>query len=264
MTRPYAEVIGDPVAHSKSPVIHGFWLAKLGIEAEYRKTHVRAEALADYFARRREDAKWLGCNVTVPHKIAAAALMERLDSGAMRIGAVNCVTANGIGYNSDIEGVAAPLRAARFVGGTAVVIGTGGAARAAVAALDMFSVSRLIVMARDADKAALLLGQRPGAVMSMSESLPSCDLLFNATSLGMTGQPRLDVDTSALSSCAIVFDAVYAPLETPLLAAAQARALQTIDGLQMLVAQAATAFELFFGQPAPRQHDTELRALLTA
>jgi shikimate dehydrogenase len=260
---PYAEVIGDPVAHSKSPVIHGFWLEKLGIEAEYHKTHVRAGNLADFIRQRRADPRWRGCNVTVPHKVAVAALVDHLDGSAATVGAVNCVTSDGTGYNSDVSGILIPLRSAGFVGGHAALIGTGGAARAALAAFDLLSVARVTVVARDVEKAQMLLGARAGAALELRVPLPAADLVFNATSLGMVGQPPLDIDLASLPASALVFDAVYAPLETGLLRRARARGLRTIDGLEMLVGQAAAAFELFFGHPAPRQHDAELRAVLT-
>lgn len=263
MIRPYAEVIGDPIAHSKSPLIHNFWLEKLGIDAEYRKTHVRPDELADYFTQRRGDAEWRGCSVTIPHKQAVQTHLNGLDPAAQSIGAVNCIVADATGlngYNTDVAGITEPLRAAGFSGKSAVLIGAGGAALAALAAFRDLRITHVTVANRSLDKARAIHPQ----VVGIDELRPSADLLFNATSLGMIGQPPLDLDLTAMPDTGIVFDAVYAPLETPLLATARARGLRTIDGLQMLVGQAAAAFELFFGQPAPRQHDAELRALLTA
>lgn len=267
---PYAEVIGDPIAHSKSPLIHNFWLHKLGIEAEYRKTHVRAEELASYFLSRRADPDWLGCNVTIPHKIAVMDYVD--DPGDIRasIGAMNTIACETggplIGTNTDAGGFLASLREAGWKGGHAVVVGSGGAARAIVYGLAQTGV-RLTIMARNAVQARALLERAgvAGDVLAMDAPLPAdASLLVNSTPLGMVGQPPLELDLSQLPSTAFVYDIVYAPLETPLLRAAHARGLRTIDGLEMLVGQAALAFDIFFDAPAPREHDAELRALLLA
>ena len=286
LTKSYAEVIGDPIAHSKSPLIHGFWLEKLGIDARYERCHVKPEGLADYIAVRREDAAWCGCNVTIPHKQAVMPLLDRLDPTAEKIGAVNTVVpdADGrlTGYNSDSPGFLEPLRpllADRHLFRMARVVGSGGAARAVVHALagEGFTVA---MIARDIGKALAILGEvDPEAPDSMVASLEDwrkpldfdwgdcegrLDVVVNATSLGMTGYPPLDIDFSHVPPDAIVYDIVYAPLETPLLAEARRRGLQTIDGLEMLIGQAAVAFAHFFNHPAPRDHDAELRALLTS
>ena len=267
MTRPYAEVIGDPIAHSKSPLIHNFWLAKLGIDAEYRKTHVRAAELADYFTRRREDAKWRGCNVTIPHKQAVVPHLDSLDARAEAVGAVNTIVAAGlVGFNTDVAGIIEPLAEVALAGREVAVIGAGGAARAAVAALQQLGAGEISLLNRTLGKAAELL-RVAGAnrrALPLDAPLDDVALVVNTSSLGMTGQAALALDLSRVADDCVVFDAVYAPLDTPLLIAARARGLRTIDGLHMLVGQAAAAFELFFGQPAPREHDAELRALLTA
>jgi shikimate dehydrogenase len=142
MTRHYAEVIGDPIAQSKSPAIHGFWLGKLGIEADYRACHVRPEELADYLAARRADALWRGCNVTMPHKQAVMPLLDRIDPPADAIGAVNTILPLGdgqmAGTNTDAAGFLEPLAAdlaQTHYFRMARVLGTGGAARAIIAAL---------------------------------------------------------------------------------------------------------------------------------
>lgn len=267
--KPYAEVIGDPISHSKSPIIHSFWLKKLGIDADYRATHVKPEGLADYFANRRADPLWRGCNVTIPHKIAT---MDHVtDPGDVRasIGAMNTVIRDNdalIGTNTDAGGFFMPLADVGLEGEVAIVIGSGGAANAVLFALSRVGVSAVTLLVRNPLKGAALLARfgLKGQVLSMSARLPPAKLLVNATSLGMVGQEPLVIDLAPLPDDAIVYDIVYAPLTTPLLAAAEARGLETVDGLEMLVGQAAAAFELFFGQPAPREHDAELRALLTA
>lgn len=283
MSRSYAEVIGDPIAQSKSPAIHGFWLGKLGIEADYRASHVQPDGLADYFMRRREDPQWRGCNITMPHKQAALALLDTIDPQAAWIGAVNTVVrgADGrlTGYNTDAPGFLEPLlplldqthlyRMAR-------VLGAGGAARAIVTALAEAKFT-LVLAARDPAKARALLDElapkgehhavalahfAPPADFAFDDRDQLLDLVVNASPLGMTGQPGLAFDFSHAPPGSVVIDIVTDPLETPLLAEARRRGFETIDGLAMLIGQAAVAFEKFFGAPAPRGHDAELRELL--
>ncbi|WP_336968160.1 shikimate dehydrogenase [Sphingobium aromaticiconvertens] len=267
---PYAEVIGDPIAHSKSPLIHNFWLQALGIEAEYRKTHVTPEGLAAYFLTRRADPDWLGCNVTIPHKIAVMDYADDPGDVRDRIGAMNTIACETggplVGTNTDSGGFLQPLMRDKWQGKSAVLIGAGGAARAILFALASYGVPNITVMARDAAKAQALLDRAgvKGNILSLTDPLPTADLLVNSSPLGMTGQSPLDLDLSPLSATATVYDIVYAPLETGLLAAAQARGLATIDGLDMLIGQAALAFDIFFDAQAPRERDEELRALLTA
>lgn len=267
---PYAEVIGDPIAHSKSPLIHNFWLNALEIEAEYRKTHVTPEGLAAYFLARRADPDWLGCNVTIPHKIAVMDYVDDPGSVRTRIGAVNTIASETggplIGTNTDAGGFLQPLLRDKWKGQSAVLVGAGGAARAILFALTSLGVPDITIMVRDADKGQALLDRAgvTGRVIGMADALPAADLLVNSTSLGMVGQPVLDLDLAPLPPHATVYDIVYAPLETGLLDAARARGLRTLDGLEMLIGQAALAFDIFFDAQAPRELDTELRARLLA
>jgi shikimate dehydrogenase len=272
--KPYAEVIGDPISHSKSPLIHNFWLSKLGIEADYRACHVRAEELADYFAMRREDPDWRGCNVTIPHKLSVLDFADEQDSRVAHVGAANCLWPRSQGRlcatNTDVDGVAAAIGAARS--GKAVVIGAGGAARSAFVWLAGRAGLETTVLARSPDKARRaaeecgLKTQFPAFALG-SGVFEGASLVINATQLGMTGQEAMPTfvldELTSLQPEALVFDMVYSPLETGLLARARALGLGTADGLVMLIGQAATAFEHFFGQPAPRQYDAELRDLLT-
>ena len=161
----YAEVIGDPIVQSKSPVIHKFWLGKLGVAADYRACHVSAAGLADYFAARRSDSDWRGCNITMPHKQAAIALVDRVDPLAARIGAINTVvrSADGelTGYNTDAAGFLEPLQpllAEKHLVRMARVVGAGGAARAIIAALADHHFT-LVLAARDPAKARALLDE---------------------------------------------------------------------------------------------------------
>ena len=268
--RPYAEVIGDPIAHSKSPVIHNFWLETLGIDAEYRNTRDEPHELAGYFLMRRADPDWLGCNITIPHKIAAMDYVDDPGGVRERIGAINTVACETggplIGTNTDAGGFLQPLLARKWRGSRAVLAGTGGAAQAIGFALRSVGVTDLTIVARDAAKGQALLKRlgMTGKVQDFSAALPEADLLVNSTSLGMVGNDGWTPDLAHLSSAAMVYDIVYAPLETPLLAAATARGLKTIDGLEMLIGQAALAFDIFFDAEAPREQDAELRDLLLA
>ena len=285
MMRAYAEVIGDPIAQSKSPAIHRFWLDQLGIAADYRACHVRADGLADYLTARRGDPGWRGCNVTMPHKLAMLGLLDAADPLARRIGAVNTVVrgADGLltGFNTDAAGFLEPLapylkdphlvRMAR-------IMGAGGAARAIVAALADHNFT-LVLAARNPAAARRLLDELAprgehhtpplshfaGATdFAFDDRSQLLDLVINASPLGMAGQPPLAFDLSHAPPGSIFYDIVSHPLDTPLLQAARASGFTTIDGLAMLIGQAAAAFERFYGQPAPRQHDAQLRALLTA
>jgi len=281
----YAEVIGDPIAHSKSPVMHGFWLEQVGIEADYRRTHVRPDALAAHLESRRADPDWRGCNVTIPHKQAVMPLLDRIDPLAEAIGAVNTIVPRDgvlVGHNTDAPGFLEPLRpelARRHLLRTARILGTGGAARAIAHALwdEGFS---LIVAGRDTAKAQEIVAPFDAGFVhtctldtfarpldfDWGEGGDRLDLVVNASSLGMTGQPPLPIDFSNLPPGAIVYDAVYAPLVTPLLAEAKERGHPTIDGLSMLIGQGRIAFEHFFGVAAPSdaQSDAELRRRMTA
>ena len=270
MSTPYAEVIGDPIAHSKSPLIHGFWLKALGLDGDYRRAHIKPDDLPAYVAARRDDPDWRGCNVTIPHKLAVMDLVD--DPGGVRgtIGAMNTVVRQRdgslIGTNTDAAGFYAPLAELDLEGAPVVVIGAGGAARAVLFALARADVGAVTILNRSPLKAMGLLATfgLKGDVAGLDAALPPAALLVNASSLGMTGQPPLDLDLSSLADDAIVYDLVYAPLRTGLLKAAEARGLDTIDGLDMLIGQAALAFELFFGTAPPEGRDEELRALLVA
>lgn len=273
MTLPYAEVIGDPIAHSKSPVIHKFWLDKLKIEADYRMFHVKPDELAGYIAGRRDDPDWRGCNVTIPHKLAVIDHIS--DPGEVRasIGAMNTVARaeNGelFGTNTDAGGFFAPIADVPLKDQEVIVIGAGGAAQAVLFALSRIDVGPVTIINRNVLKASALLARfgLKGQALEhdtgkQGSALPPARLLVNASALGMKGQDALTIDLSGLPDDAVVYDLVYAPIKTKLLGAAKARGLETIDGLSMLIGQAAVAFEIFFGQAPPVEHDEELRKLL--
>ncbi|MBV8973351.1 MAG: shikimate dehydrogenase [Sphingomonadaceae bacterium] len=279
-----AGVIGWPVAHSKSPLIHRFWLGKLGLDGDYGRFPVAPERLGEAI-RALSALSLAGVNVTVPHKVAVMAHLDRVAPEAQRIGAVNTVVVEHggtVGYNTDGRGFLEPIAAvvAGEAPGTAVIIGAGGAARAVVDAL-WHAGYTIVIANRDRERARQVADAVAG-VRSVEIATPSLaqldtmilggsamqpvrwSLLVNASSLGMTGGAPFTPNLAGVGPSVIIYDLVYAPLETPLLAAARARRLRTIDGLAMLIGQAAAAFELFFGAPAPREHDAELRALLTA
>jgi len=268
----FAEVIGDPISHSKSPLIHGFWIEALGLEARYAACHVTADGLAAYFAERAGNPDWRGCNVTIPHK--GAVLDHIADPGNVRgtIGAANTVFRGEDGTlactNTDAAGFYAPIAEMDLTGAPIIVVGAGGAARAVLFALSRLGVGPVTILNRNVLKAAALLSSfgLKGKALPLDATLPPAALLVNASALGMVGQAPLDLDLDPLPEDAVVYDVVYAPLETPLLAAARARDLETVDGLDMLIGQAALAFELFFGVSPPRDEssDERLRALLTA
>ncbi len=287
MSGPYAEVIGDPIAQSKSPVIHGFWLKKLGIDAEYRAHHVTPNQLEGYLSERRQDANWRGCNVTMPHKQALLDHLDGVEPQARAIGAVNTVIrrsdGNLIGTNTDAAGFLEPLRevlAQTHLFRMARIIGTGGAARAIITALAAEGFT-LVVAGRNPEKARTLLDELAPAKGGVEHHTPPLshfaeatdfafddregllDLIINASPLGMRGQAELAFDWSHAPPGAIAYDIVTDPLETPFLQKARAAGHQTVDGYAMLIGQAAHAFEFFFGQPAPREYDGELRELLT-
>ncbi len=285
MSAPYAEVIGDPIAQSKSPVIHGFWLEKLGIVGDYRRALVKTEGLADYLASRRADPDWRGCNVTMPHKQAVIALLDRLDPLAGRIGAVNTIVSEDgqlVGYNTDAPGFLEPLQpllAQTHYFRMARVLGTGGAARAIIAALAGEGVM-IVLAGRNPDKARALLDELdPGGEQHIApldhfadatdfafDDREGClDLVVNASSLGMTGQPPLPFDLTHAPPGSVFYDIVTSPLETAFLKAARAAGFGTIDGLSMLIGQADHAFRKFFGAIPPRgPADAELRTRLLA
>jgi shikimate dehydrogenase len=266
----YAEVIGHPISHSKSPLIHRFWLEQLGIVADYKARDVLPENLGAYFDEMASDENWRGCNITIPHKIAALDFVT--DPGDVRgsIGAINTVFRGEkgelIGTNTDAAGFYGPIADLPLAGEAAIVVGAGGAARAVLFALAQADIGEVIILARNGLKAAGLLAHfgLKGRVLPLDAALPDAALLVNASPLGMKGQEPLDLDLSPLPEHALVYDLVYAPIETSLLKAAKARELETVDGLEMLVGQAAVAFELFFGAAPPHEGEDELRARLLA
>ena len=271
-TKPRAAcLIGWPAAHSRSPLIHHYWLRTLGIEGGYNIEAVPPEGFAEFVLHLSAHG-FVGANVTIPHKERALALSVP-DARARAVGAANTLWYEGselCSTNTDIEGFINNLDAC--VQGwdaidDALVLGAGGSSRAVVFGLVERGIKRVYLVNRTIDRARALADQfgatvHPIAWDAIGDALPRAGLLVNTTSLGMHGQPALELDTGLLPSHAVVADLVYVPLETPLLAAARRRGLQTADGLGMLLHQAVRGFELWFGRRP--EVTEELRALIEA
>ncbi|WP_114227493.1 MULTISPECIES: shikimate dehydrogenase family protein [Sphingomonas] len=268
----FAEVIGDPIAQSKSPLIHGYWLEKLGIAADYRRAQVTRAELPSFIAERRADPHWRGCNVTMPLKLDALLLATESRDEAVQVGACNTLMPDPTGLtaaNTDVGAIVLVLKrlAEQRPTHSVTLLGTGGAARAVLVALKSLGFTNVAIHARDAEQAFHLansfgLKQRPQPF----DAPIATDGLINATPLGMTGAPPFTLDLGGLPPGGWVFDLVTSPDPTALVTAAQARGLAATGGLTMLVEQAAAAFPLFFGAPPPRsaEDDAELYRRLRA
>lgn len=255
-----AGVVGWPIAHSLSPRLHSLWLRHYRIDGAYVPLAVRPEHLAEVLAALPK-LGFGGVNVTVPHKEKALALVHEAEPSARRIGAVNTIVIDAlgrlIGGNTDAFGFVESLREAspgwRADRGPAVVLGAGGASRAIAVALLEEGAPEVRLLNRTFARAAGLTAEVGGPVAAApwterAEALSGAALLVNATTLGMRHQPPLDLDLARLPKSAIVCDIVYAPLLTPLLAAAAARGNPTVSGLGMLLHQARPGFAAWFGR----------------
>lgn len=274
-----AGVMGWPVGHSRSPRLHGYWLAQYGVDGAYVPMAVPPDRIGEAL-RALSALGFAGCNVTLPHKEAAFAAMDSLDETARRMGAVNTVVVQSDGSlrgsNTDGFGFMENLKAGapdwRADAGPAFVVGAGGAARAIIVALLDAGAPEVRLTNRTGERAEQLkaelaavgLAERLKLVdwVSRETRLAEVNLLVNTTTQGMVGQPALTLELTALPTTALVTDAVYTPLETPLLADAKARGNQTVDGLGMLLHQARPGFEAWFGV-AP-QVTAQLRAVVLA
>ena len=261
----YAEVIGDPIDHSLSPVIHSFWIEALGIDARYGRRQVTRADLPGYIAERRADPDWRGSNVTMPLKLDAIELADGATDRAVAAGAANVLMLREgklAAANTDVGAIAMLLKRlydAKARMGSVTLLGNGGAARAALVALKLIGLSAVRIQARDMVEARKLavefgLDVGPAPLTARIES----DGLINATPLGMAGRDCLNCDLSHIPPGGWVFDMVTDPPDTPLLQAARQRGLATATGLDMLVEQAASSFKLFFDRDPPRDRDAEL------
>ncbi len=277
---PKACVIGWPIGHSRSPLIHGHWLKVHGIAGAYEKRQVPPEDLRDFLLS-LEAQGYRGCNVTIPHKEQAFRIVSQenpygLTPVARRLKAVNTIWLEEgrlHADNTDVHGFMANFRQSlphwSPQGKRVVVLGAGGAARAVVAGFSDAGVKSVAVVNRTVEKAEDIAHELASDIpvsahglADLEAQLAAVDVLVNATSLGMTGQPPLDIDLSPLPEQAVVADIVYVPLRTALLEQAAARGLKVVEGLGMLLHQAVPGFEKWFG-PRPRVDD-ELRRIIEA
>ena len=248
-------VIGYPITHSRSPLIHNHWLKQYGIDGLYEKREVKPEDLAAFFQTLTAEG-YAGCNVTIPHKEAAIPLMGKTDDIVRRTGSLNTVyldsgiiaatSSDGEGFYQNLMTTVPDLK---WNGGTAVVLGAGGSARAIIERLLRTGLSRIVIVNRTqarAQELADLFGPRV-KVGRFGDESDDTTLLVNTTSQGMKGQSPLELDLSALPDTCVVADIVYVPLKTELLKLAEARGLKTVGGLGMLLHQAVVGFEKWFG-----------------
>lgn len=264
-------VIGWPIEHSRSPLIHGYWLKTHGIDGSYTKVAVRPEDVKA-FVRSLGEQGLSGCNVTVPHKEAVFAAADERDASAIAVGAANTLWLEDgklFAANTDSYGFMRHLDLSapgwNKIDAPAAILGAGGAARAIIYGLLEAGVSEVRVFNRTLERAEDLVRHFGGRVRAFAwdrieQDTTSANVLINTTTLGMVKSPPLDIDLGKLRPEAVVADIVYVPLETPLLAAARRRGLRAVDGLGMLLHQAVPGFEKWFGvRPTVTP---ELRALI--
>ena len=262
-----AGVIGWPVSHSKSPRLHGYWLESMGIDGAYLPLAIEPENF-EVAVRGLMNSGFGGVNVTVPHKEAALTFCDEVDPLAKRIGAVNTIVfknERSYGSNTDAFGFIENLKQGAekldfslgFSGLKTVVLGAGGASRGVIVALQDAGVQNIILVNRTRERAEVLAADLSSGADGMitvadwddrNNVLNGCDLLVNTTSLGMAGQPPLELSLDKLPKSCVVTDIVYAPLITPLLALAKERGNKIVDGLGMLLHQARPGFEAWFGE----------------
>jgi len=271
-TRRRACIMGHPVGHSRSPMLHGYWLRTLGIDGAYEFADVPPEKFEAFFRGLKRNG-FAGGNITIPHKEAAFRLVDRRERAADAIGAVNTVWYEGdmlVGGNTDWLGIVGSLDDIHpgwdAASGKVVVLGAGGSARASVFAFleRKFSIAIVNRTLARAEKLAAEFGPRVSVHnhKALPDLLAGADVLINNTSLGMAGKPPLAIDLRPLKKPAIVYDVVYVPLETALLKAAKAAGHRTVDGLSMLLYQAVNGFSHWFG--VTPKVTAEQRAMLEA
>jgi shikimate dehydrogenase len=254
-----AGVMGWPIMHSRSPLLHNYWLEKHGLIGRYVPLAIKVEALAAAL-RALPALGFSGCNLTIPHKVEALTIVDEVSEAGRRIGAVNCIVVKPdgslSGVNNDgfgfIENIVERAPNWRVDAGPIVVIGAGGGARAAIVTLLDRGAKEIRLVNRSVDRATTLQRQIGGPIelipwADRHRALHGAATVVNTTSQGMVGQPALDLSLDQLSTSALVTDIVYTPLETPLLAAARRRGNPTVDGLGMLLHQARPAFKAWFG-----------------
>ncbi len=255
---PAACIVGYPARHSRSPMLHGYWIKRYGLEADYRAEEIPPEEISEFLTH-LADHGYVGCNVTMPHKDIAFELSDP-DERATSVGAANTLWLDHgrlLSTNTDVEGFLGALDSAApgwdNRTSEAIVLGAGGAGRAVVCGLIERGLETIHVVNRTIEKAAAMRERfgnsiKPATWDQLPALLEGARLLTNATSLGMHDQPPLEIDISRMADDAVISDIVYVPLTTPLLTAAKARGLATSNGLDMLLHQAVRGFELWFGK----------------
>jgi shikimate dehydrogenase len=250
-------VIGWPITHSRSPLIHGYWLRELNIKGSYERVAVEPKNLHEFLLNLKKNG-YAGCNVTLPHKEAALAAVDHIDASVKAIGALNTIyRRDGETYATSTDGdgfvqnLLSHVPDFKLAGKTIAILGAGGSAKAIIERLLRADVKIISVVNRTLARARELqatFGPKIIPTQSLGEALMACDVLVNTTSQGMSGQPELEIDLTHLPPHAIVCDIVYVPLKTALLRNAEARGHKIVPGLGMLLHQAVTGFELWFGQ----------------
>ena len=270
---PLAGVIGDPIAHSKSPRLHGHWLQRYGLQGDYVPLHVETDDL-ETVLRSMPKMGFVGANVTLPHKIHALKIADQVSERARLIGAANTLTflddgqifadnTDGYGFMANLEQGAPDWDP---TAGPALVLGAGGASRAIIVALMNAGVPQIFLSNRTRSKADDLRAEFGARITvidwaQIGDYVNTVATLVNTTSLGMTGQPQLQLPLDGLRADTLVTDIVYTPLETPLLTQAKAAGCTTVDGLGMLLHQGVPGFERWFGQK-PSVDDATRKAVL--
>jgi len=254
-----AGVMGWPVMHSRSPLLHGYWLRKHGLAGAYVPLEIPIDGLPAAL-RALPALGFSGCNLTIPHKVEALKILDSVDPLARRIGAANCIVVGPDGslggFNYDgwgyVENLVERVPGWRADAGPVVIVGAGGGARAIIVSLLDRGAREIRLVNRTPDRAATLSAQVGGPIVAVDwkdrgRALDGAAMVVNTTSQGMVGQPALDLPLDALPKTALVSDIVYTPLDTPLLVAARKRGNPTVDGLGMLLHQARPAFKAWFG-----------------
>ena len=252
MSAPHrAAVIGHPVAHSRSPALFARFAAASGIALAYDAVDVTPDELAATLARWRDDAAFVGCNVTLPHKERALALADRAEPAARACGAANVLTRVGntlVADNTDVAGIEAALaeHGVALRGARVAILGAGGAARAVAEAARRSGAAAITIAARDLARAAAVAADFGADACALGE-VPVADVYVNATPVGMQGQPQISLLPANAAAGAAAFDLVYVPEQTVFLRDARARGLRTVPGSAMFLAQAIATFEIWFG-----------------
>lgn len=270
MSTPRAAVVGHPITHSLSPLIHGAWIAAAGLDADYVQIDPGTDGLAVFIEDQRGGAGLRGVNVTIPFKAAALAGADEVSARARLAGAANLLLfrADGTVFADNTDGVgllgALAVQAPGFdpTAGPAVILGAGGAARGAAAALMLAGAPEIRIVNRTRQRAEAIAADIGSPVVAVDDpGLADANVIINATSLGLNGGVGPDIDLAAAPKSAVVMDMVYRPLRTGFLQRAAALGLRTVDGLEMLIQQAIPSFEAFFGQVPPVGVDVRALAL---